>query len=221
MTILFLFLINLIPSNATSILVMGTSTPLESALALIEPQKADISILLHPRHKKATPLDISILSRLPESRPRQTLLKTSNTTIVQASLKFPNQKRLHVLAVRLPNRQKFRIEHRQALKKIEHIRRQLPQKDLVMAAGDFGFDPQEDGKENIIERDLQPTWLVAHQMIPPPLSPSNTRREIILFEKGFYDGLKGWKVDRNKTAWVDVGVPPENVWILSTSILEN
>ena len=213
---------------------------LDNWLTLLrEDQKPSLTVLVnHPLKKeesrKSAPVGVSILSRLPKVHSKNRVV-TQTLTIVQATLLLPDQRHLQVLAVRFPDRNKFPVAHDKALKQLAKIRIGLPKKDLVIAAGDFGLSRSVDSLEKISERFLQPHWVMGHQLNcrTPTAQPcqgtslvaeslQDSFQEMILLDKDFYDGLKGWRVSRDQNLTLRPATPlPGEHWPLIVSFLPN
>lgn len=248
--LIFAILLTSFNASALSIMVVNVTEPrtnlTEPAPTLIsteqkleawtnqipESLKPSVTVIVNNRLKtgKNSTVGLSILSRLPKVKASHNLIATRNLAIVQATLRLPDQRRLQVLAVRFPDREKLPVAHGKALLSLNKIRNALPKEDLVLVAGDFGVSRELENKERFNELQLQTHWLLGHQLgcrtsasaaCQGTFTQNNIEsfRETILLDKDFYDGLKNWRVSRDQTLALRPPLPrDEEHWPLLVSI---
>ncbi|MGE0762301.1 MAG: hypothetical protein AB7N80_03375 [Bdellovibrionales bacterium] len=187
---------------------------------------ADITVLLESTGNGSA---TRVLTSLPHSQSK-TVATIKEFIIQQTPVKLPDRRKLQVLTVQLPPRDRFPDIHNRILSQLNKVAARLPKTDLVVAIGDFGISRPQEEIEKVSERFLQTNWLVSHQLDCTTPTGQACRgtvlqdgiesfREMILLEKDFYDGLKGWKISRDQVRTFKPEIPvPEEHWPLQITI---
>lgn len=172
-------------------------------------------------------IDVAMLSRLPlKGKPKLHPIPFKNIPnerrkdtrgILEAHWLLPDQSTLVAYSVHFPapfhprELREQAFEHLNQLKKIhgEHVH--------TIAAGDFNVPSEENNTFHLLERLVHPQWLVAHQLGCEACQGTNyyapkdswSFLDMILLDKKFYDGERGWKVLRKSVRLVNQGHPEQ------------
>ncbi len=150
-----------------------------------------------------------LMSTLPR-KDRNVIFNEAGVFIKLNTLTLPDRQRLQVLGVRFPSIEKNVRAQARGLRRLNAALKSFPPNDLVVAMGDFGVSRAQDERMRFIERSLHPYWLVTHQLgcktdFSNPCRGTTlgndgreSFQEMILVDKSFYDGLKGWRVVRGE-----------------------
>lgn len=159
-------------------------------------------------------IDQAILSRLPlngtavnnwiplgaDPRARKTPSRTRG--LLQANLTLPDGTLLTVFTVHFPSGGEAHVQRVQAIDFLNKKRAELPKDRLVVVGGDFNINSDEDAKNAVYEKNLEP-WMISHRI--GCAGCQGTEYYKTADEWSFLDALgfsKNLDATKAKTGWV-------------------
>ncbi|MAV92158.1 MAG: hypothetical protein CL676_12125 [Bdellovibrionaceae bacterium] len=140
--------------------------------------------------------------------------------ILQVELELPDGESLYVLGAHLPSQRSSTGYRRVVLEKLSQIKKELPEKALVFAAGDFNISAGEDAQKRLYGEQAARDWVISHKIGCKSCAGTyyyHRKREwsffdVFLFEKELTNGQNEWQVDPNSIAVFNKSLYQFNRW---------